>query len=266
MRFRPKVSPRQVLDELGIESGDVVFVKASMNYLGYGPGDTLALLENLVERVGSAGTILMPSFPYSNDKGRPETDAVFDVRRTPSQMGLLTEMFRRWPGTERSEHFWVPVAAWGRLAAEFVAGQAEIPNPFGPGSSYQRLVDHGAKMVGLGVSTNYNILAHVADAVLHERYPFRIFTPQSFSARIIDRQGCERTMKSVLVAQERRLQMKPSRLVAASERLSRALRFFDHDGGFVWSLPGRLYYEESLRVGRAALDANRLPPWLETQA
>jgi len=266
VKFGAKVPPRQVLDELGIESGDVLFIKASMNFLGYGPGDTLELLDCLVERVGPAGTILMPSFPYPNEKGQPESGAVFDVRSSPSQMGLLTEMFRRWPGAVRSEHFWVPVAAWGSLAAELVAGQAEILNPFGPGSSYRRLVDHGAKMVGLGVSTNYNILAHVADAVLHERYPFRIFTTESIAARIIDRDGHERTMHSVLVTQERRLQMKPSRLVAASGQLRRALRFFDHDGGFVWSLPASLYFEESLRIGRAALDVNRLPPWLEAQS
>jgi aminoglycoside N3'-acetyltransferase len=262
---KPRVAPAVILDELGLERGDVVFVKASMNYLGYGPRESLELLERLVERVGDEGTILMPSFPYPNEVGRPAPDAVFDVRRSASQMGLITEMFRRLEGTRRSEQFWVPVCARGRLAEWFCAGQETVLNPFGEGSSYRRLVEQPTKMVGFGVTTNYNILAHVADAVLHARYPFDIFVDQPFEGRLRGYDGRERTMRCIFVSQDRRLKMKPSRAIAQSPALSAALRFFDHDGGFVWSLPGPLYFEESLRLGRAALDEGRLPPWLEEQ-
>jgi len=262
----PKVEPRLIVDELGIESGDVLFIKASMNHLAFGPRETLDLLESLVERVGPEGTILMPSFPYPNEVGRPREDAVFDVRRSPSQMGLITEMFRRLDGTVRSEHFWVPACARGRLARWFCEGQETVLNPFGAGSTYRRLVEQPTKMLGLGVTANYNILAHVADAVLHERYPFEIFLKEPVTGRLRGYDGRERAMRSILVSQDRRLRMKPSALIPLSPPLAAAHRFFNHQGGFVWSLPGPLFFEEALRLGTATLDAGRLPPWLEAQA
>ena len=260
----PKVKPHQILDELGIVRGDALFVTSSMNWLGYGPSQTLELLDALLDRLTPEGTLLMPSFPFPNEVGRPLDGAVFDVRRTPSQMGLLTEMFRRLPDTWRSEHFWVSLCGWGRKSRFLLAEQDCLLNPFGPGSSYQRLAEIGAKMIGLGVSTNYNSLAHVADAVLCERYPFRIFTEETHDGLVVGWDGLLKKVRSVMVSQDRRLLMKPSKLVAVSPALSASLRFFNHGGCHVWSLPGKLYLEESLRLGRAALDAGRMPPWLES--
>jgi aminoglycoside N3'-acetyltransferase len=261
----PKVDPRVIVDELEIKAGDNLFIKSSMNWLGFGPAETLALLDALTERLTSAGTLVMPSFPYPNEVGRPKADAKFDVRRTASQMGLLTEMFRRLPDTRRTEHFWVPLCVWGRHSDFLLEGQDAVLNPFGVGSACRRLVDIDTRMLGLGVSTNYNILAHVADAVLHEGYPFKIFTDEIFEAPITGWNGEPKRIRSVLVTQERRLEMKPSKTIAASERLKAQFRFFDHDGGYVWSVPGRLFFDESVRLGRAALAEGRVPPWLESQ-
>ena len=118
-----KVTPADLIDELEIARGDLVFVKASMDRLGYGPGETVALLGALIERIGGEGTLVMPTFPYPNEVGRSAPGFVFDVRRTPSAMGLLSEALRRYPGARRSEQYWVPASAWGRLAAALTEGQ-----------------------------------------------------------------------------------------------------------------------------------------------
>ena len=96
--------PEAILDRLEIARGDVLFIKASMNRLGYGGPETVALLDALLDRLGPEGTVVMPSFPYANEVGRPPAGAVFDVRRTPSQMGLLSEVLRRQAGAERSAY------------------------------------------------------------------------------------------------------------------------------------------------------------------
>jgi aminoglycoside N3'-acetyltransferase len=262
----PRVASGQILDELDIGPGDVLFVTSSMNWLGLGPSEALELLDGLLDRLTPEGTLVMPSFPFRNEVGRPADGAVFDVRRTPSQMGLLTEMFRRLPETWRSEHFWVPLCGWGKHARFLLRGQDLVLNPFGRDSSYRRLVEVGVKMIGLGVTTNYNSLAHVADAVLCERYPFPVFTEEAHEGALVGWDGSLRKTRSLLVTQDRRLNMKPAHLLPASPALTASLRFFDHDGGYVWSLPGPLYFEESLRLGREALDAGRLPPWLEPRS
>jgi hypothetical protein len=142
-------------------------------------------------------------------------------------------------------------------------GQLHVVNPFAGASTYCRLVDAGCRMVGLGVSLNYNILAHVADAVLELRYPFRVFSPELLEGTVVTEDGARHVTHTTTVSQTRRRLMRPARLVEASAPLRAALRFFDSDGAFVWALPGALYFEESLAIGAEALDRGGLPPWLD---
>jgi aminoglycoside N3'-acetyltransferase len=255
--------PRQIVDALALRSGDVIFIKASMDRLGFDGPLTVRLLDAIVERIGATGTVVMPSFPYPNEVGRPADDFVFDVRRTPSHMGLLSEVLRRYDGAVRSENFWVPAVAWGAHAEWLTGDQLTVRNPFGPGSVYRRLTELPTRMVGIGVSLNYNILAHVADAELHEQYPFAIFEREPLAGYVVGHDGKRHRQLVTIVSQTRRLKMRPSRLVDASAELAAAKVFHDFSGAWVWSVPGLLYFQESLRLGRAALDNGRLPPWLE---
>jgi aminoglycoside N3'-acetyltransferase len=258
-----KVVPREILDELGIERGGMLFIKASMDRLEYDGRQTVALLEALIDRVGPDGTLVMPSFAFPNWIGRPAAGFVFDVRRTSSQMGLLSEVLRRYPGTRRSAQYWVPACAWGKHAATLTDDQLEIENPFGAGSTYRRLVERGATMIGLGVSLNYNIVAHVADAVLAPRYTFAIFSEAPLFGTVVTADGRRYTTRTIIVRQEHRTRVKPSRLMEASPRLAAATRFFTHEAAFVWSQPAALWFEEALAIGEQRLNDGRLPPWLD---
>lgn len=257
-----KVTPQQILDELEIAPGDTLFIKASMRYLGYGPSETSSLLEAILKRIGPEGTVLMPSFPYSNHVGRAPAGFIFDVLNSPSWMGQLSEKFRRMEDTLRSEQYWVPVCARGKYAAKLIAGQRLIMNPYGEGSSYRRMLDYEVKMVGLGVTTNYNALAHVADAVLASKYSFNMYETEPMQGIVIDVAGNRWETSTIIFTQERRKSMKPSLMIEASPALQRELRYFVHDGAIIFSLPGPLYFEESIRVGTEELAHGRLPPWL----
>ena len=76
----------------------------------------------------------MLAFSFS---GTDDADAVtvfkheprFDVRRTPWQMGMLTELFRRMKGVHQSLHPTHGVAALGPLAAEMTAGHDRAATP-----------------------------------------------------------------------------------------------------------------------------------------
>ena len=104
-RTLPPERLREALIEMGVTPGATIMVHASVDDLArrvpeLNPLEIVRLLEELV---GEEGTIVVPTFPF---QGRQidyvRSDPVFDVRRTPSQMGLLTEMFRRLPGAEGS--------------------------------------------------------------------------------------------------------------------------------------------------------------------
>jgi len=57
------------------------------------------IIESLLMALGSSGTLLLPLFNFDFPNG-----ITFDIRNSPSQMGILTEAGRFWPGAVRTGH------------------------------------------------------------------------------------------------------------------------------------------------------------------
>ena len=176
---------RSALEELGIGRGCTVFVHSSMSSLGYfrpGPEGLVALLSRMV---GSEGTILMPSFPFTGSmQAYVGHSPRFDVRHTPSRSGLLTETFRRYPGVLRSLHPTHPVCALGERAEELIEGHEHTRSPCGPNSPFGRLADHDALVLRLGTGA-LTLHHHVQELV---DFP-NLFLPGYSSLECIDWSG-----------------------------------------------------------------------------
>lgn len=87
---------------LGITRGDVVMLHsdavAIAQYRGLGNESGIHLFVDTLESyLGPEGTLLMPAFTYSLTKGQ-----VYDVRNTASDVGMITEVFRRRPESVRT--------------------------------------------------------------------------------------------------------------------------------------------------------------------
>ena len=100
----------------------------------------LELLRALQRLSGANRTLAMPAFSYVlPDLVRHlEAHSRFDVRRAPSRMGLLSEMFRRTPGVVRSLHPTHSVCAVGPLAAQLTCEHHRGATTFGPGRPSRR--------------------------------------------------------------------------------------------------------------------------------
>jgi aminoglycoside 3-N-acetyltransferase len=72
------------------------------------------MVESLLLSVGPNGTLLFPLFNFDFTKG-----VGFDVKNTPSQMGILTETARTYPGAVRTGHPIYSFAAIGHEAHLF---------------------------------------------------------------------------------------------------------------------------------------------------
>jgi aminoglycoside 3-N-acetyltransferase len=72
------------------------------------------VLQSFLEALGNDGTLLLPLFNFDFADGKP-----FDISETPSQMGVLTEAGRNWPGAVRTGHPIYSFAAIGRNAGRF---------------------------------------------------------------------------------------------------------------------------------------------------
>ena len=164
--------------KIGLEKGDVVIVHTSLKKIGYVCGGAQTVIEALIDVVGLEGTIMMPTQSWKNldpetgvhwDVDESEWDKIranwpaYDKNITPTNtMGAVAEMFRRWPGSVRSNHPARSVCAWGKYAT-YLTENHSLSNIFGEGSPIARLYELDAKVLLIGVGYDKNTSIHLAD-------------------------------------------------------------------------------------------------------
>ena len=178
-------------NDLGLTSGDTVYVHSSVDQLnlGFAFYRILPLIQNVI---GSQGTVLFPTYPNRSPVSSYEylkQGRVYDVRRTPSFTGLLTEFARRQRNAIRSLHPTKSVCAIGPLAEILTASHQESPYPYDTCSPYYKLVEHEAKIIGIGVHTTYLSFVYCVDDALKEQNPVQTYFPEVFAAKCINYRG-----------------------------------------------------------------------------
>ncbi len=103
------------------------------------------LIEAIEAAIGDDGTLVIPAFNYSFTKGEP-----FDVRNTPSSVGMVSERFRKLPGVHRTADPIFSFACRGPLARELCA--IPVKECFGAESVFAALHRLNANIVDLGCS------------------------------------------------------------------------------------------------------------------
>jgi len=171
-----------------VQTGDVVFVHSSVDQLGlrFPFYRILPLLRGIV---GESGTVLFPTYPRLAAHEALLSGEVFDVRRSPSYTGILTEFARRQPGAIRSLNPTKSVCALGPLANELTATHQQSPYPYDACSPYYKLVGFQGKIIGLGVSTRNLSFVHCVDDALKDDFPVRPYFPRVFNGRCLTAQG-----------------------------------------------------------------------------
>lgn len=183
------------LREAGICSGDVVFVQAALDALGKGRGIVSADLRSTVvlralrRAVGSAGTVVVPTYTFSFCRHEP-----FDTELTPTEGGPwnpsadFLEYVRQSPQAVRSCDPIHSVVAIGPMAARLLA---DLPRTcFGPDSVQHRLRREGAKLCALGLGLHESTMIHHAEAMMGVPFRFKkLFTGEITSGGVTRRQG-----------------------------------------------------------------------------
>ncbi len=186
-----------LVQELRLNEGDTVFVHSSIDRLNL-DFPFYRILSLLRSVIGERGTMLFPTYPNHRISSYEylRQGNVFDVRRTPSYIGLLTEFARRQRGARRSLHPTKSVCAIGPQAAELTATHQLSPYPYDTCSPYYKLVEHKAKIVGLGVWTFNLSFVYCTDDALKETAPVRTYHPEIFAAPCINYQGEPETVET----------------------------------------------------------------------
>jgi aminoglycoside 3-N-acetyltransferase len=184
---------------LGIEPGDVIFVHSSMRELGHVVGGPAAVIRALEMTVGSHGTIVMPAYstgglPYYWVKNSP----TFDVKKTPSDVGVIAEVFRLQSETIRSLHPTHSVCARGPRAKYLTERHEIAERPFGHGTPFMRLAELGGKGLILGARLRNFTALRIIEDHLGEAYPVRVYLPDRFSVRVIDDRGQSQRVETLV--------------------------------------------------------------------
>lgn len=181
---------------MGIREGDVVCAHSSFDqFLGFTGtiGDALRILQ---DAVGPNGGLMMPTQPFSGSAidyiraGKPT-----NIARTPSRMGMITELLRRTKGAVRSTHPTHPVALWGARAISLADRDWEATTPCGRGTAYARLLDVDGKILLLGTGPQPMTFYHHVEELIEPLLPFSPFTSEVYEAKAIQPDGTEVTSR-----------------------------------------------------------------------
>lgn len=154
---------REQLAGMGLLPTDTVLIHSSMKAIGQVEGGADTVLDAWMEYF-SEGLLLLPTHTW---RQMSETCNVYDPASAESCVGLLTNLFRKREGVVRSLHPTHSVAAWGRTAADYIAGEENCNTPCTPGGCYDRLRAVRGKILLVGVGHERNTFIHSVEEVLN---------------------------------------------------------------------------------------------------
>ena len=169
--------------ELGVEPGDTLLVHSSYKSFGPVEGGPQTVVDALIAALGPQGTLIMPTFNFDFNKGQP-----WDVRSTPSQMGVLTELVRKDPRAKRVFHPIYSFAILGKHADTL--GSLRYKSSYERNSVFGKLRDLDAKIMVVGLSyTNSMTFFHHIEQMEGVDYRFL----KQFTGEVTDWDGTTRT-------------------------------------------------------------------------
>jgi len=190
------VTKRDIKDglrKLGLKEGDIALVHSSLSSFGYVIGRTDAVIDALLEVVGSKGTIVLPTLTTVTKSGKsPSIDdpPIFDPENTPCWTGRIPETFRKRKEAIRSLHPTHSVAAIGAMARELLKDHEKSLTPCGKDSPYGRLAKlNNGYILFLGVTLDCCTMFHYVEEVANVPYHMQ---KELIEAEIIERGKKER--------------------------------------------------------------------------
>lgn len=193
------ISEQDIVDALrahGLKAGDVAMVHSSLSKLGNVHGGASTVIRALIDVLGDDGTLVMPSFPalgYTYDY--LTTNPAFDVKHTPSKMGVVSETFRKIKGVKRSLHPTDPVCAIGKETKHLLKGHFLQSTPYNENSPFYKLIVLKGKIVLLGTSMDVVTNLHVPEDMI-PNFKFQVYHPNVFRVKVRDEVGIERLVET----------------------------------------------------------------------
>lgn len=178
------------IQSAGINPNDTLLVHSSMKALGCVQGGADTVLDAFSQCL-SQGLLVFPTHTWEQINSNY---CIFDPCTEPSCVGILSELFRQRPGVIRSWHPTHSVAALGKDAGAFTAGEEHCESPLPRHGCWGRLYDRDAKILFLGAPLTTNTILHGVEE--WNKVPHRLkTTPQQLQIRTPDGRLLNRPMR-----------------------------------------------------------------------
>ncbi len=133
--------------KMGLTSGDVLLVHSSYKSFGGVEGGPQTVIDAISSILTDDGTLIVPTFNYDFCDGKP-----FDIKKTPSKMGIISELVRTDSNSKRTLD---PVFSFAILGKhrDYLAN-LRSEHSFGPNSIFAKLRELDAKIMIIGLAYN----------------------------------------------------------------------------------------------------------------
>ncbi|EGQ8918981.1 AAC(3) family N-acetyltransferase [Vibrio parahaemolyticus] len=173
--------------ELRIKNGDHIFCHASLSLLNTNL-DEAEICDIILQVIGPNGSLTVPCYPPMASVRFMQSKRKFNVLTSVSGMGSFAEYVRKDPRSSRSLHPTKSIATIG-LPQDYLNVDANNPFPFGRNTPYERLLDEGVKVIGIGVTMNYLSFVHVGEELDYDNFPICVNEKEIYEKICIDENG-----------------------------------------------------------------------------
>lgn len=146
------------IQQMGIDPKGTLLIHSSMKAIGPVEGGADTVLDAWSEYMGE-GLLIFPTHTWKYI-GDGKAQNVYDSRTLPACVGILPELFRKRPGVVRSLHPTHSVAALGKHAAAYTAGEETRHSPCPREGCWGKLLDLDADILFLGCTLRSNTFIH----------------------------------------------------------------------------------------------------------
>lgn len=165
---------KKALCELGLSAGESVMIHSSFKSLGEVEGGAQTIIDALIDTVGKKGNVIFPTLcqkDWDNIYKNWHIDA-------PSDVGYLTNYFRKLPEARRSNQATHSVAVIGHDRDWIVETHGNYglrygmfgDTPFSADSPWEKLYHMDTKVLLIGVEANVCTFRHLVEYQVADKY------------------------------------------------------------------------------------------------
>jgi len=182
---------------MGITEGDTILMHNSFNFFNGFKEEVKEVLECLLNIIGPSGNLLMMSMSYTGSAYEYfKKEKLFDVKRSISRMGILTEIFRRRKGVLRSLNPVHPILASGPKAKWITSDHEKTIYSCGRESPFQKIVELNGKVLFFDVDYLTCTFLHYLEDRFRDDIPLKVYHDELIESTVISQDGEEMIFKT----------------------------------------------------------------------